>query len=55
MKVKEARKLLAKMNPEQELVVAIDETKESGNCTSQYIPVDFIAQTAKHAVIEITY
>lgn len=54
MKVKNALKLLKAMNPEQEFVVAIEEPQPSGNVTTQYIPVDYIAQTAKYAVVEIT-
>ena len=42
---------LKKMNPGQEVVVAID--KKEG--VSEYISIDYIAQSTKNVVIEITY
>lgn len=55
MNVKEMIKELKRMNPKQKVVVAIEETKESGNVTTQYIEVDCIAQNPKYVVLEITY
>jgi len=43
---------LKKMNPGQEVVVAIDKEKEG---VTEYISIDYIAQSTKNVVIEITY
>ncbi len=54
MKVKEMIEELERMNPEQDVVVAIEETKDSGNVATEYIGIDSIAQIPKFVVLEIT-
>ena len=55
MTVKEMIKELKRMNPEQKVVVAIEDSKESGNVVTEYVEVDCIAQNPKYVVLEITY
>jgi len=57
MTVKEMIKELKRMNPEQKVVVAIDEIYNEegfGSKSTEYVDVDCIAQTTKFVVLEIT-
>lgn len=54
MLVKEMIEELKRMNPEQTVVVAVEESKESANVATRYISIDLIAQVPKFVVLEIT-
>lgn len=54
MLVKKLIEELKRMNPEQAVVVAIEESKESSNVDTEYIPIDCIAQGRRFVILEIT-